>query len=170
MSSQRWKAYERRVARFFGSERVRGSGSGIRNRDNVEETASDSHHDELFIEVKSAIGPGGTNGWLHRWLRRQGWPRDMRRVDGYYLYLVHTDTLEPHALYQVFTTLDWPDAGQGLWEQTRELAAQEKKVPLLALCVKDKRGFWVVGNADSILEAQKARKETVEHGENVDCC
>lgn len=50
MSTHRntWKAAERRVAAFFGTLRQRLSGSSGR----ADETASDTKHPRLFIEVK----------------------------------------------------------------------------------------------------------------------
>jgi hypothetical protein len=47
-----WKKAERKIARFFGSERNQGSGSGGPNRGNSEDSKSDSTHNKLYIEAK----------------------------------------------------------------------------------------------------------------------
>ncbi len=161
--SARSKTQERRVARYFGVERTPLSGGASRH------TRSDTLHPDLFIEVKSAIGPGGTNGWLFRMVREvEPWPDENLHFAVDEVYLVHNSTIEPEARYYTTIALSIKAACLRLWKQTQELAAQEKKVPLLALLVKGRRGFWLVGDADSILAAQKARKETVEHGNIVD--
>ena len=46
MADKTWKAFERRIAKFFGSERNPLSGG------NSKQTRSDSLHDKLFIECK----------------------------------------------------------------------------------------------------------------------
>lgn len=157
--SARSKTQERRVARYFGVERTPLSGGASRH------TRSDTLHPKLYIEVKSAIGPGGTNGWLFRWLRRLDWPNGLLRHGGGWSvpvrYFAHTDWLDSPIGACAYTG-DMPTGADRLWKITQGLAAQEKKLPLLALLVKGKRGFWLVGDAESILAAQKARKEVVE--------
>lgn len=46
MADKVWKAVERKIARFFGTERAPGSGSSGKI------TASDTLHPKLFIEIK----------------------------------------------------------------------------------------------------------------------
>ncbi len=55
MSDKVWKAFERQVARFFGTERTPGSGSAgtfVAKSGNVVRTNSDSLHETLYIEAK----------------------------------------------------------------------------------------------------------------------
>jgi len=157
--STRSKTQERRVARYFGVERTPLSGGASRH------TRSDTLHPDLFLEVKSAIGPGGTNGWLFRWLRRHQWPKDTLAYlyGNAVYYLMPSHTIEPEASWDVTVVNNMPAACLRLWKQTQKLAAQENKKPLLALCVKGKRGFWLMGDAESLLAAQQARKEVVKH-------
>ena len=49
MSDKAWKAFERRVAEYFGSERTPLSGG------NSKVTRSDTFHPTLFIEAKQAV-------------------------------------------------------------------------------------------------------------------
>ncbi len=156
--SARSKTQERRVARFFGVERTPLSGGASRH------TRSDTLHPTLYVEVKSAIGPGGTNGWLWRMVREvEPYPGENLYFAVDSVYIVHSSTVEPGARYYTTIALSIKAACLRLWKQTQELAAQEQKVPLIALLCKGKRGFWLVGDAESILAAQKARKEVVEN-------
>ncbi len=154
--SARSKTQERRVARYFGVERTPLSGGASRH------TRSDTLHPDLFIEVKSAIGPGGTNGWLFRWLRRLDWRDGCWRLERTrpLSYLVHSACLGSGVDGAVD---DIPSGLISLSCSVHRLAREEHKMALLALLVKGKRGFWLVGDGESILEAQKARKAVVEH-------
>ena len=155
--SARSKTQERRVARFFGTERTPLSGGASRH------TRSDTLHPKLYIEVKSAIGPGGTNGWLWREIRdMEPHQHSMTYYCCDHIYIAHTDTVEVNRHYVTAVRGSVKAACLRLWKQTVELAAQEKKTPLLALLVKGKRGFWLVSDAEGILAAQKARKEVVD--------
>lgn len=162
--SARSKQQERRVSRFFGVERTPLSGGASRH------TRSDTLHPDLYIEIKSASKAESSNGYFWRWLKRHDWPQGVlcyhRR--GIYFYLMHSRCLEPEATFRIRALRDMPAGCMRLWKQTQELAAQEKKTPLVAFCCKGKRGFWVFGEVEDVVAAEKARKETVEHGENMD--
>lgn len=159
MADKAWKAYERRVARFFGSERTPLSGINSRH-----DTSSDSLHSTLYVETKSAAGPSGSNGWLWRWLRRMDWPRGMMgmyRKVGSYIYVVHSGA------FLADPKVEWwskgvPRPAMKLYRDVQSKAKDEKKAPLIALCGKGKRGFWLVGEAGAILAAQDVRRKVAE--------
>ena len=100
MSDKAWKQFERRVARFFGSERNPLSGQ------NSKHTGSDTLHDTLFIECK----------------QRQ-------RI-----------------------------ALVGLWDEARDQARREDKLPVVAVSVKHRPGFWLLVHSDDLLAVANQRE------------
>ena len=46
-----------------------------------------------------------------------------------------------------------------LWDKTKELADLEKKTPVVALCEKNRRGFWLIIHRDDIDKVVKAKNE-----------
>lgn len=151
--SARSKTQERRVARFFGTERTPLSGGASRH------TRSDTLHPTLYLEVKSVMANSGSNAWVWRLIHSLRYAGKMVYFAPQNLYVAHTGAIEPHAAYKTTLVLSLKAACLRLWKQTQKLAAQEKKVPLIALCCKGKRGFWLVGDAEGILAAQRVRAE-----------
>ncbi len=145
------KIYERRVAKFFGTNRTPLSGINSRH-----DTHSDTLHPSLYIEVKSVSVLNSSNGWIMRWLRNLGYRKEPLRVGGTYMF--HSSQFSGE-YPQPAGCHDWPKPGLKLFIETFHLARKEKKKPLLALCVKGKHGFWIVGFADAILKAQQVREE-----------
>ncbi|MEN8726066.1 MAG: hypothetical protein ABF325_10900 [Lentimonas sp.] len=92
MSDKAWKAFERRVARFFNTERTALSGG------NSKVTRSDTLHPELFIECKQR-----------------------KRF-----------------------------AAVRLWDDTKRLADQELKTPVVCLSEKGRPGFWILTHSDDL--------------------
>ncbi len=88
-----WKNWERKIGRYFGSDRcpLSGSNSGAG-------TSSDTLHPRLYIEVKA------------------------------------------RKAHSAIT----------LWRKVKELAAKEKKTPVVALCEKGKKGFWLMVHSDDL--------------------
>lgn len=155
-----WKTYERKVAKFFNTNRTPLSGINSRH-----DTHSDTLHPKLYIEVKSVSTVNSSNGWIMRWLRKLGYPKEPQRVEIASLfgnaYLFHSQAL--YAKYeQPRKCSALPMPGVGLWIDIDAKSIFESKLPLLVLCVKGKHGFWIVGFADAILAAQKVRAEIEE--------
>ena len=98
MADKAWKALERRIARFFGTERTALSGG------NSKGTRSDTLHPDLFIEAKQ---------------RKK-----------------HTAIT--------------------LWNDTRELALVEKKIPVVCLAEKHRPGFWILIHSDDLDDVASA--------------
>lgn len=93
MPDKAWKAFERRVAKYFGAARNALSGG------NSKVTRSDSLHNELFIECKQR---------------------------------------------EKFAAIT-------LWKGTRKLAKKEKKIPVVCLSEKGKKGFWVLCHSNDLV-------------------
>ncbi len=154
------KIYERRVAKYFGTNRTPLSGINSRH-----DTYSDTLHPDLYIEVKSVSTLNSSNGWIMRWLRKLGYPKEPKRVDilntKNTAYMFHSENFHEGYTQPVVTA--WmPSPGIKLWIDTDLKSIFESKLPLLVLCVKGKHGFWIVGFADAILAAQKVREEIEE--------
>jgi hypothetical protein len=147
-----WKGYERKVAKYFGTNRTPLSGINSRH-----DTHSDTLHPSLYIEVKSVSTPNSSNGWIWRWLKKINYPKTWEAVRVGGTYMFHSSVLCAN-VYAVNHHYDWPKPGLKLFVETCALASKERKLPLLALCVKGKHGFWIIGFADAILEAQKVRE------------
>lgn len=146
---KRWKTYERRVATFFGVHRTPLSGGASRH------TRSDTLHPKLFIEAKSVSGDSGTNRWIWKWLKELDYPKYPVRVSGLYLFpskCFGTDYPQPVRAGGV------PNQALQLWVQTSAFALEENKVPLVALFVKGKRDFWLLGAAGALLKAMYYRE------------
>ncbi len=45
-----------------------------------------------------------------------------------------------------------------LWDKTNEIAKEEDKTTVLALCQKHRKGFWIVCHEDDLEDVIKARK------------
>ncbi len=153
--SARSKTYERKVAKFFGTHRTPLSGGASRH------TRSDTLHAKLYIEAKSVKGPGGTNGWIYRWLRKLMWPQLLLRIPGQkILYIIPAKHLDKDAwIGQDVVDVVAPKALDRLYVQTKAWAYDEDKTPILALFVVGRKGFWLVGEADALLAAMKTRME-----------
>ena len=37
-----------------------------------------------------------------------------------------------------------------LWDETKKLADAEKKTPVIALCEKNRKGFWIMAHSDDL--------------------
>ena len=108
MADKAWKAFERKVARWFGT--VRNSLSGM----NSKLTGSDTLHDVLYIECKKRA----------------------------------------------------KSAVVSLWEKTNTKARAEKKIPVIALSVNGKKGFWICVKEEDLQavanQRELARKDGAE--------
>ena len=155
--SKSWKAYERRVARYFGSERTPLSGGNSRH------TRSDSLHERLYIECKSNMQIKILSDWGD--LRRRAKATESIPVVFYphTIYqgvwsiapavLFHSDSL-PIYTSDNPTVLDIlqcnhcilqhkHDAIMRLYDDTLVKAAEEGKIPLLAIGQKNRPCFWI---------------------------
>lgn len=92
MADKAWKAFERRVAAFFGCLRNPLSGSNSRHSE------SDTLHETLYIECKQKA-----------------------RI-----------------------------ANITLWDDTKIGATKEGKIPVVALSVKGRRGFWILCHSEDL--------------------
>ena len=45
-----------------------------------------------------------------------------------------------------------------LWDRTNEIAKEEDKTTVFALCQKHRKGFWIVCHEDDLEDVIKARK------------
>ena len=45
-----------------------------------------------------------------------------------------------------------------LYDETKKLADAENKIPVIALCQKHRKGFWIVCHEDDLEDVIKARK------------
>lgn len=153
MSDRYWKVCERRAAKFFGTNRTPLSGINSRH-----DTSSDTLHPRLYIEVKSASGPTGSNGWLWRWLKGLGWHKGLVKItDG--LYCAHSSYVQAQdGKFAKSSTRNFPDQGWNLYDEVFEASQREHKVPLIALFCKRQRGFWVVAEPGCLLAAIKERE------------
>jgi hypothetical protein len=154
-SLDRSKAHERRVARWFGTERTPLSGGASRH------TRSDTLHPKLYIEVKGAAGPGGTNGWLWRWLDKLMPWQGVVVTGGSGLHVFSPQGID---VWLSAYPIDVPAAAWALWHDTQEKACKEGKEPVLALVLKGQRGFWLATTCtenvwDARLEALSGEEE-----------
>ena len=46
-----------------------------------------------------------------------------------------------------------------LWDKTSKLAQDEGKIPIVALCQKHRKGFWIVVKDDDLGKIQKIMEE-----------
>ena len=46
-----------------------------------------------------------------------------------------------------------------LWDKTSKLARDEGKIPIVALCQKHRKGFWIVVKDDDLGKIQKIMEE-----------
>ena len=150
MANKRWKAYERRVAKFFGTKRTPLSGINSGHS-----THSDTLHPRLYLEVKSAAANAGSNAYV--WRTVHGLPAGIHKAHGAsQLYFVHSSVIaEPK--WGLCDDTQMPDALFRLFCSTNELAIAEDKLVLLALCTKGSRGFWLLGLIDALLAAARER-------------
>lgn len=158
MADHNWKRYERRVARYFGTQRTPLSGGASRH------TRSDTLDPRFYVEVKSAAGLTGTNGWIWRWLRRLCWPRGALVRAGRHLYLLHSSLPAGGGV----VSDKMPKPARRLYKAVCRAARKEGKRPLLALCCKGKRGFWLVGEAGVLLDIVNAKKIAEGNGDAKD--
>ena len=147
--SKSWKAYERRVARYFGSERTPLSGGNSRH------TRSDSLHERLYIECKSNMQIKILSDWgdLRRRAKATGSKVVAFYPDGLPGVLFHSEALPAYKsdrptvldiLQYNYCQLEYNrDAIVRLYEDTAGKAAQEGKIPLLAIGQKNRPGFWI---------------------------
>jgi hypothetical protein len=161
-----WKAVERRVARFFGSERTPMSGG------NSKHTRSDSLHPRLYIEVKSR-----KKGFA---LLRQAWPEDVRNTKdqvivemewkGEPMILTHSHSIEIEARDSsepwVVGGFQTPkrSAEMTLFENTVKLAEPENKIPIVVLVHTGRHGFWILCREED-LDELVAIREKVQNGD-----
>ena len=48
-----------------------------------------------------------------------------------------------------------------LWDETKVLADKEKKTPVIALCEKNRPGFWIMVHSDDFSEVSKELKNKI---------
>tara|TARA_B100000674_G_scaffold432366_1_gene390113 strand:+ start:130 stop:330 length:201 start_codon:yes stop_codon:yes gene_type:complete len=46
-----------------------------------------------------------------------------------------------------------------LWDDTKKLADAEKKTPVVVLCQKNRKGFWIVAHEKDLDKVIKAKKQ-----------
>ena len=143
----RAKAYERRVAKFFGTKRTPLSGS------NSGHTHSDTLHPRLYIEVKSAQANKGSNAWV--WQAVHGLPPLTAPIHGG-MYVMHSSVLDDPWSDEC-EAISMPAGVYDCFACAESLARDETKFPLLALCTKGGSGFWLVGPMLSIIAAARER-------------
>ena len=52
-----------------------------------------------------------------------------------------------------------------LWDDTKVLADKEKKTPVIALCEKNRPGFWIMVHSDDFVEVSKELKNKINSDE-----
>lgn len=52
-----------------------------------------------------------------------------------------------------------------LWDDTKVLADKEKKTPVIALCEKNRPGFWIMVHSDDFVEVSKELKNKINSNE-----
>ena len=53
----------------------------------------------------------------------------------------------------------------GLWDAVKDLAKKENKIPVVALAVKNRPGFWVMVHSSDLLAVANQRSLVVRDGE-----
>lgn len=149
MADKRWKRYELKAARFFGSERTPLSGINSRH-----DTHSDTLQWILYIETKSSAGLEAGNPYVWRAVHGLA-PGIVEATGDMGLYFVHSSVLANPKRERIALHNFTPVGVFNLWREVSELAAAEDKLPLLALFTKGSRGFWIVGTVDSLLVAAR---------------
>ena len=49
------------------------------------------------------------------------------------------------------------EADESLWDDTKKLADAENKTPVIALCQKNRKGFWIVVHEDDLQKVMDAK-------------
>jgi len=73
-----------------------------------------------------------------------------------------SDTLHKLLYIEVKTRVKW--AILNLYFKILPKAISEDKVPVIAICKKHSKGFWLLVNANDLLTIAKAREEAIKNG------
>lgn len=145
-----------RVAKFFGTHRTPLSGGASRH------TRSDTLHDRLFIEVKSGLD------WKPVWNIYEGTGQDTAVIDDSeagWMLVTHSYKWEQVRQLPLKDAFCLPGRKNhvkrkrcklaGLFLATEGMAIDEKKVPMVALCQRGRKGFVIVVHSSWWDEARK---------------
>ena len=150
-TTARWKAFERKVGKWIGVRRTPLSG-----RNSGHDTGSDTLHKELYMEAKTVEKNAGSNAWVFKLLCDLK-PGDVMEFDD---DLIGIHSSGEHNGKVVFPSIDEIDTL--VYNNAWDNAEEEGKLPLLALKVKGKRGFWLVGAECDVMRAFEIHEEVEE--------
>lgn len=136
----RFKAQERRIAKWLGTTRTPLSGG------NSKHTRSDTLHPRFFVEAKGAKGASGTNGWAWK-LSKLDTSRVYLVAFEPNLYLVHTSQLDG---WESAPLDGAPECARFVehWKGVADIAADENKLAVCVFCLYQKRGWWIMTSHD----------------------
>ena len=148
--SRTWKKREQNIAEFFGTQRTSLSGG------NSKITASDSMHESLFIEAKLRKNHTAVLFWeVAKRKTKKGIPIAGLRLNDSddHLLIIYSDHLKhiPNCFTVAETFTRNSHESITLYNKTKELAAKENKIPMLALCMKNRPGFWILCHPDHVM-------------------
>lgn len=144
----RWKSFERLVGKWIGARRTPLSG-----KNSGHDTSSDTLHHELYMEAKTVEKNSGTNAWVFKLLRC------LKLGDRMYF---DDDLIGLHSSGKTNGREVYPDMDEidtlvynNAWDNAKE----EGKLPLLALKIKGKQGFWLIGDSKDVERAFEIHEE-----------
>ena len=146
MHRNTWKAFERRIALFFSTSRTPMTGSTSRH------TSADIIDDYLYLECKSNKSPALTPVSSQIVISQAADQPDLAIIGGKDL----VGFLLGGRLKRVKHQERKNDAIRSLFIDTSEKAHREEKIPILALKLYQKHGFWFVIAYDE-LKRMKSR-------------
>lgn len=53
-----------------------------------------------------------------------------------------------------------------LWDETKELAKKESKIPVVVLAEKGRKGFWILTHSEDLIDVAKQRADVIIKQEN----
>jgi hypothetical protein len=152
-----WKKREMQIARDFGAQRQIGSGSLGR----ADRSCSDSTHERLYIEAKHRKTCAAVTWWDNAHLGDEMHPEfpaiALHSVnDGLYVFLVHSSGLWSMAAAKESPVLYYKRIARKsisvvtLYADTYRKAAKENKLPVVALTIHNRPGYWLLMQLDDI--------------------
>lgn len=153
MAKSTWKRVERDIAKFFGTNRTPLSGINSRH------TASDTLHEDLFIEVKYRRYQTVISFWDD--IEEEPAVINLKRTeDGSEWLLFHSkdfEKLDPNEL----KTIEYARkrfAVATIWDnECEKQAVAEDKTPVLALKLRYRHGFWLICRKEDLTKILEAK-------------
>lgn len=167
MTEPAWKVFERRVARFLGAERNPLSGR------NAKHSASDSLHPTLYIESKYFKDYSIITNWYEakKHAKKEGKPPliiiEIKKHSMMWLLVHSSNLLEvaeavkpglPEIISSLYIEIKCRKRFAIIteWYRAKELAEKEDKIPVVAIGIKKKRGFWLLAKELHLLKVADA--------------